>query len=357
MKDMAGMTDWTDSRVWAGAGRAASAAGRDYARFRDAKGAGRILKLATILTIFISIGISLSAEAPVATAAPRRARSRVVSAARTYLGAPYRYGGGTRAGMDCSGLVSAVYSDALGVPLPRNARGLYAFVELIPAEKLEPGDLVFFDTTGPLSHVGIYEGEGAFIHSASDGPRTGVIESALTEKYWAAHFAGAGRVLPPAAYIGLVLTASASADIGMAPGLRGCGLAAGLSFHLGQTELGLALRPSYDAGLGIGRIPLVLTFALDRELCFFAGPALTIGSPVLDWNSAGRVYSAGGGLLASAGVIWTPLRFRLFGQDFGVFAQFEYDRYIAGFDEAENSWADLDARIRGGVGLRMRWNF
>ena len=134
------------------------------------------------------------------TAAYREARFRVIVDASKYERVPYRFGGTDRHGFDCSGFVFRSFSDALGVSVPRNAEGLYTWVQKIGPEEAIPGDLVFFRTTnrGNISHVGIYLGDGQFIHAASDGPRTGVIYSSLTESYWARTFAGKGRVLPVA---------------------------------------------------------------------------------------------------------------------------------------------------------------
>jgi probable lipoprotein NlpC len=125
------------------------------------------------------------------------ARNRLLSAADTYQGTPYRYGGMDRNGLDCSGFIYASFKDSLGVSVPRTTSALYNWTEKISEKSLQPGDLVFFITTGPgISHAGIYAGERRFIHSASDGPKTGVMYSSLDESYWRKAFAGAGRALP-----------------------------------------------------------------------------------------------------------------------------------------------------------------
>ena len=143
--------------------------------------------------------------APGAAASPEdrvqayiNARLLVIEAAMKYEGVPYRYGGMSAAGLDCSGLICLSFRDTLGITTPRSASGLYSWTVRIPLERAQPGDLLFFRTnaTGNITHVGLYLGEGRFIHSASSGPNTGVIYSSLNERYWARAFAGAGRAFP-----------------------------------------------------------------------------------------------------------------------------------------------------------------
>ncbi|MDR0585372.1 MAG: C40 family peptidase [Treponema sp.] len=147
------------------------------------------------------------AFAPEASASPaekvaafREARFKVLSAAEKYENTPYRYGGADSKGLDCSGLIFLSFRDALGISTPRSTTALYAWVEKIPNSDLQPGDLLFFktDNTGKISHAGIFVGGGRFIHSASQGPVTGVIYSSLDEEYWASRYAGAGKALPGA---------------------------------------------------------------------------------------------------------------------------------------------------------------
>jgi hypothetical protein len=311
-------------------------------------------KRGLLFAFSLLISATIWAEAPFVVAAPKQARSRVVDSARSYLGTPYLYGGTTRSGIDCSGLVAAVYSESLGAALPRTARSLYGFIEAVPRKDLEPGDLIFFNTTASLAHVGIYEGDDYFIHAASEGPRTGVIESSLSEAYWTRRYAGAGRILPPGEYLGLILTASLAPSLGSGPLLRGVELSAGLSFRIFSLELGLAARPSYDATLGVGRLPLVMTLAFDKSFSAFAGPALTLGSPRLDWDGSLRAYEAAGGLLATAGLVWTPLRFRAVGRDWGLYGELVYDRYVPASGEPVSFDADFAARVHAGIGLRLR---
>jgi probable lipoprotein NlpC len=122
-------------------------------------------------------------------------RDLFIQAARKYLGTPYARGGTTAAGMDCSGLIYRAALDAFNAEVPRTASSLAARCERITDLAREPGDLVFFNTTGRISHVGIWLGGGTFIHAASDGPRTGVIISDISEDYWKRSYRYAGRIL------------------------------------------------------------------------------------------------------------------------------------------------------------------
>ena len=122
-------------------------------------------------------------------------RPGVVQAAYGFLHTPYLYGGSEAAGMDCSGLVCKVFFDTVGTALPRRVESLFQSGEKV-GSGLRPGDLVFFNTTGQgPSHVGIYIGNQRFIHSASEGPATGVIISSLSEKYYGERWLGARRVI------------------------------------------------------------------------------------------------------------------------------------------------------------------
>ncbi len=123
--------------------------------------------------------------------------SRLMRVVGGYLGVPYKWGGTTRQGMDCSALTRAVYREAYGVELPRTSRQMYRLGKKVTAPgQLQAGDLVFFriDTSGPgISHVGIYVGDGQFAHASSS--RGGVIDP-LSSPYFDKRYAGARRVLP-----------------------------------------------------------------------------------------------------------------------------------------------------------------
>lgn len=117
----------------------------------------------------------------------------VLSKAMTLLGTPYRWGGASPdGGFDCSGLVGYVFRTAIGLDLPRVSRQMANAGEAVDRASLVPGDLVFFGRRGKVNHVGIYMGEGRFLHA----PRRGrdVTVSSLDSGYWAAKFMSARRV-------------------------------------------------------------------------------------------------------------------------------------------------------------------
>jgi cell wall-associated NlpC family hydrolase len=130
-------------------------------------------------------------------AAPRDPASAnaVLMRALGLVGTPYRYGGNTpESGFDCSGLVHYVFRDMLDLRLPRTSRELAAIQgPTIAPDRLAPADLVFFGQGGEVSHVGIYVGDGRFVHA----PRTGgtVRLDRLDGPWWRDHYTGAKRVL------------------------------------------------------------------------------------------------------------------------------------------------------------------
>jgi hypothetical protein len=123
-------------------------------------------------------------------------RAQPLLKALSLVGTPYRYGGNDpERGLDCSGFVKHVYQETAGVRLPRNARDMSARGEQIDKTDLKPGDLVFFNTRKqPFSHVGIYKGDGEFIHASSRREKS-VTVSRIDSSYWATRFDGARRLL------------------------------------------------------------------------------------------------------------------------------------------------------------------
>ncbi len=130
----------------------------------------------------------------VAPADPARAND-VLMRALGLVGTPYKWGGNTpEGGFDCSGLVGYVFLDAARVYLPRTTRDL-ARVEATapPRDRLASGDLVLFANGGSVFHVGIYVGEGRFVHAPSTGGTVRL--DRLDGPYWSQHYTGARRVL------------------------------------------------------------------------------------------------------------------------------------------------------------------
>lgn len=106
------------------------------------------------------------------------------------IGSPYRWGGATPEGFDCSGLVYYAFGEA-GIKVPRTSQEQYQAARPVPVSSVRPGDLVFFGQGGRISHVGIYIGDQRFIHSPEAGQSVKI--SALSEAYFNARFAGSGR--------------------------------------------------------------------------------------------------------------------------------------------------------------------
>lgn len=123
------------------------------------------------------------------------AREKLLMEIIKYLDTPYKYGGSTLNGIDCSAFTQSVYQDALNVNLNRTARDQFTQGKVISSkEELEFGDLVFFNTRRRVrpGHVGIYIGDGLFAHASTKG---GVMISSLDEDYYSKRFMGARRVV------------------------------------------------------------------------------------------------------------------------------------------------------------------
>ena len=123
------------------------------------------------------------------------AANAVLMRAISLVGTPYRYGGNTpEGGFDCSGLVNYVFNDMLELRLPRTSRELAAYQgPKIEPERLATADLVFFGSGSQVTHVGIYVGEGRFVHAPSTGGTVRLDH--LDGSYWRRHYSGAKRVL------------------------------------------------------------------------------------------------------------------------------------------------------------------
>ncbi len=148
-----------------------------------------------LLVLALLVGCA-STRGPASSATGARTTEQTASqaadAALSMVGKPYRYGGSTPRGFDCSGLVNYSYSQA-GIRVARSTDALRAQAALIRASALRRGDLVFFDQEGKkFSHVGIYLGDGRFVHAPSSGARVRI--DLLDADYWRRHFVEARRI-------------------------------------------------------------------------------------------------------------------------------------------------------------------
>jgi hypothetical protein len=110
-----------------------------------------------------------------------------------WMGTKYHLGGSSKSGIDCSALMQVLFSSIYGITLPRTAREQFSIAHKISRAELREGDLVFFNTIGGVSHVGMYLQNNKFIHASS----VGVTISDLYEDYWMKRFIGVGRVDQP----------------------------------------------------------------------------------------------------------------------------------------------------------------
>jgi len=153
------------------------------------------LRLLLAMLVAALAGCAGSPEAPdrpaVVRASDETAR-KAVDVARDMIGKPYKYAGDTPAGFDCSGLVRYSYGKA-GIPLPRDTQSQRNQSVLVSVRNLREGDLLFFDQEGKkASHVGMYIGNGRFVHAPSSGGK--VRTDSLKAEFWKKHFVDARRI-------------------------------------------------------------------------------------------------------------------------------------------------------------------
>ena len=154
----------------------------------------------------------------------RGVASDLVVSAMQFLGVPYKRGGTTVNGFDCSGFTRHVFENSLGLILPRRSRDQAQSPSLLAIRKdeLRPGDLVFFNTMrSAFSHVGIYVGDGKFIHAPRTGSKVRVED--MREAYWTKRFNGARRApgaVNPETAAALAAGVEANAGLMVGPSAR-----------------------------------------------------------------------------------------------------------------------------------------
>lgn len=148
-------------------------------------------KIISILLFTVLAACSSTPARDTSATDPRM--NELVMYALSLADTPYRYGGNSSEGFDCSGYVRHVYAHQLNVELPRTSKQISRVGLPLQPGELRPGDLVFYDTQRtPNSHVGLYIGDGRFVHSPRSGQRIRVEDMAL--EYWKSRYNGARRI-------------------------------------------------------------------------------------------------------------------------------------------------------------------
>lgn len=144
-----------------------------------------------LILLLASALLSACGSVPLKEETASTAAIKAGNTAVSMLGKPYRYGGYSPKGFDCSGLVYYSYSRA-GIQVPRSSEAQRKAARPISSNNLRKGDLLFFDQDGkPSSHVAIYVGDGNFVHAPSTGKRVRI--DRLHDAYWKKHFVDARR--------------------------------------------------------------------------------------------------------------------------------------------------------------------
>ena len=144
-----------------------------------------------LLAVFAAFAITAGAGTISADAATTTAQ--LTQTAKKYIGIPYKYGGTTTSGLDCSGYTQLVFKK-LGYSLNRTAASQYQQGKSVAKSKLVTGDLVFFNTNGKgVSHVGLYLGNGQMVHAANS--KSGVKYDSINSSYYKSRFVNARRVV------------------------------------------------------------------------------------------------------------------------------------------------------------------
>lgn len=171
----------------------------DFSTREKARARGEALKAAGVIEAFWVVAPDGSApgaggQIRAHPSDERGLRASLVATARGYLGVPYLFGGTTERGFDCSGLTGAVYR-LNGLQLPRSSQAQFEAGGPVDLDELQAGDLLFFATGGGgrVSHVGVYVGQGAFIHAPRSGQ--GIRQDELSDRYYRKAFVGARTYL------------------------------------------------------------------------------------------------------------------------------------------------------------------
>lgn len=159
-----------------------------------------LLIFSVVFLLTACAGQRLASEPPMTSVSPASLSAKkpgellpvsVLTTAREMLGVPYRYGGASPTGFDCSGLVSYAYR-SVGIRVPRTSGEQFRQARTVSLQNLQAGDLLFFRLSPPkVSHVAIYDRSGRFIHAPSSGKQ--VRYASLDNPYWRKHLVGAGR--------------------------------------------------------------------------------------------------------------------------------------------------------------------
>ena len=171
----------------------------DFASKEKARARGEALKAAGVIEAFWVVAPDGSAPGAggrfqVHPEDEKGLRASLVETARGYVGVPYLFGGTTEKGFDCSGLTGAVYR-LNGMKLPRSSQAQFDAGQPVDLDAARAGDLLFFATNGGgrVSHVGLYLGQGAFIHAPRSGQ--GIRQDRLSDRYYSRAFVGARTYL------------------------------------------------------------------------------------------------------------------------------------------------------------------